>query len=978
MKFNVKKLLASVMAVSMTAALAVVPVHAEDTAETTTLPGTHVTDLFNGQKNLYGHNADMIQSYYSDIYSATGNTCISFSDGFTSFKDTTGSGLYGSNANFIKRRSYYVNSTGDNTDNKFYTDESYAYFLGVNPYQSLNAAAAKTPAIPGNLMVGMTSDIYYSTADRFGSSWYDFSKNQDGGYFTMEYSLRKKQAGENASEEEKAALEKANKEFFDNLYVMCWDANNGYQWWYKTADYNGGTGGWIRSKRNYVAVKLSDFDTLGYDNWRAVKIPMNAFSEIQKDKYNYVVKTMVNDKQVEDRAIDFAHFGGIGLVWIAPNDTTAYTAGSGYDTRFDVLIGKICMEQVLAPTITKTEADGKVTISWNAVNADTSFNSKVWTGKDDYTKEQADADTAGTYAESQRNAGKYRKLIADDTLTEKITYSVYKNGKEVQNSDATTYTDTVGSRNATYYVVAHGEKKYDQRYGWTQVEPSYSVKTLALDSVKSNEVAVGAKLDETKNPKVFDLFVNYGLEWSYANYTANTDRDATTGTFNEKYDVTTTHVDFANYYLGDLGKYGNVYGKSYGYGNVPAVRSENDKLITLRVQPSRFEKNTLTTNLTSNSGPKMFDDNMNGVQMTVNETTENRFRNAAILDLSNVAETGALTFEMRYRSDNEFAATNRENILNHLYVLVRDGKNSLNYIETANGGNIDKTSNYMLVKLSDFIDVTTIAKDNWVTVNVPLSAFASADSNYHQKMYTMSTVVATPATTDPRPIDFKYFMGAGLVYVADGTETAEGKDAGVYNFDIDNMAIFNVTTPEVTSAYDAASNSTKLTWNMPNEGYATYDLYKNGVMIAEDVENGEYTDTTPDVDAVYEVKANYVVDYAKANKYSTSTSTQKLTNDSDSTAIDYATVDFDAADGVKAIGKFNPGATGVWIVVKFDKNYSVVGDVYTETISAENNQQVKEHNVGALNEGETVKSFLWNNLTEIIPKIDAGEYPVNN
>lgn len=977
MKFNVKKLLASVMAVSMTAALVVVPAHAEDTAQTT-LPGTHVADLYDGQYALWSYDAESINNFYSDIYAATGNTRINFTDSLTNYQDTRVapflSQAYLSDQNRTTERikSYYGEG-GAVSNNKMFTDESYMYIMDLNPYQSLAGAGntAKTKQIPGNLILGMTANMRYNTSTKYGDTWYDFSDKVNGGYFTMEYSVKKNDA---AAEE--------SQEFYDNLYVICWDSNGDNPWWYVTDDPDGNTsaGGFIRGARNYVAIKLSDFENnFSFNNWSAVKIPMTAFSELQKDKYNYHIRTMQYSNgavQQEDRAIDFAHFGGIGLVWIAPDDTSAYTAGSNYDKKFSAYVGKIAMEQVKAPTITKTETDGQVTISWDAVNADTSFNSKIYAEKP-YTADQAAADTENTYRQSLRNASNYYKLIVDDTMTEKITYSVYKNGKEVQNSDALSYTDTLGSRNATYYVVAHGQKIYDQRRGWTSLEPAFKTKTLSLDSVKSNEVETGAVLDQAKNPKVFDLFVNDTLEWSYSSYAANTDKDKKTGTFNAKYNVTANPESFANYYLGDLGKYANVYGASYGYGNSPTVRSGDDKKITLRVQPSRFETNTLTTNLANNTGTKMFDDNMNGVQMDVKNVTDSKlFRCTSILDLSDKADTAALTFELRYRCDNAYAATNRENILNHLYVLVRDGKNSLNYVEIGNGGNIEKTANYMLIKLVDFIDASAITKDSWVTINVPLSAFASADSNYHQKMYTMSTNVSSPATVDPRPIDFKYFMGAGLVYVADGTETAEGQDAGVYNFDIDNMAIYNVSAPVAAAEYDAAANVTKVTWDMANEGYATYDLYKNNVLVAEDVENGEYTDTTPDVDAVYTVKANHVVNYAKANKYSTSTSVQKLTTGSDNAAIDYATIDFDAAsDGVKAIGKFNPGATGVWIVVKFDKNYSVVGDVHAETVSAAENQQMKEYNAGVLGEGETVKSFLWNNLTDIIPKIDAEVYP---
>ncbi len=964
MKLNVKKLLSTVMAVSMTASLVVIPnVHAEETPAAT-LPGTHVAVLFDGQNNPWHYDAEEISNFYGDIYKATDNTRINYTENFTNFQDADIKKLSDENALDPYIKSYFSMSPANGAQGRFFTDEKYLYGLNINPYKSLAGANERTDKIiSDNLMVGMTSNIYYNTSDKWGRSYFDFSSKVNGGYFTMEYNLRR---NESASEE-------INKEFFDNLYVLCWDAQYGHEWWYKTEESNGNTPD-MRGNQNYVAVKLSDFDSLSYNDWHAVKIPMSAFSEIQKDKYNYNVKTMINNGAQAERGIDFKYFGGIGLVWIAPNDTTAYKEDTDYNKVFNVLIGNISMEQVLAPTIAKTEQGGQVTINWDAVNADTSFNSKVWSDET-YTS----TDTANTYRESQRSQGTYYKLLSDDNLTENITYSVYKNGKEVQNSAALSYTDKISSRNATYYVVAHGQKLYDQRRGWNELDALTSIKTLQLDSVKSNEVETGAGLDPEKNTKVLDLFVNGNLiAWQgYDYYALITDRDTATGEFNEKYNLTATPKDFANYYMGGLLDYANVYGKSYNLDNCPTERSGKDKEVVLKIEPSRFNKSTLESNLTNEeykiSAEKLFNDNLHGVQMSLVNTTKDEFNHQAAFDFSEMADTAALAFEMKYSGNNAYADSNKDNILNHLYVMVSDGKDSQVYFN--NGGQVYKTSNYVLVKLSDFIDVSKVIKDNWVTVNVPLSAFKNINDGYNRKIYTMSTDLNNLGTTTSRPIDFKYFTGAGLVYVADGTETNGDKDAADYGIHLDNMAIYNVKAPVVNATYDAGANATNVTWDMANEGYVTYDVYKNGNRIAEDVENGTYTDTEPNVDAVYTVKANNVIDYLKANKYSTSESKQTLTNVSDGAKIEYATVDFDTANGVKAIGKFNPGATGVWIVIKFDKNYSVVGDIHTEDISKLSEQQVKEYNTGTLGEGETVKSFLWSDLTNILPKIDAEVYP---
>lgn len=259
-----------------------------------------------------------------------------------------------------------------------------------------------------------------------------------------------------------------------------------------------------------------------------------------------------------------------------------------------------------------------------------------------------------------------------------------------------------------------------------------------------------------------------------------------------------------------------------------------------------------------------------------------------------------------------------------------------------------------------------------MNIQVPFSAFSSfnADKHYFVNTLALNTEDNTCYNLEDRPIDFAYFNGAGLIYVAD--ETVDGNADDNYRIIYDNMRIDNVVTPVVDAQYDAATNVTNLTWTNTNEGYVKYEVYKDDSLIAT-VDIPSYTDTAPDVDAVYNVVAKKTLTYEE-NK---TVGTQILASNTAGDAIAYATIDFDAANGVNVTGTFNPGAEGVWIVVKFDKNYAVIGDVHTETITASDTQQTKSYNVGSCGENETVKSFLWNNLNDIIPKIDAAVYPNN-
>ena len=943
----------------MTAAMFVVP---NASAEEAALPGVHVADLYNGMSATGTVNQTNIGNFFSDIYAATGNTRVNAAQKFSSYFGDRGADVLSSAGRSMERTKTYTpgsDNTGASVSGGYSTDSSYMYWVRLNPYQTYADLQTKLSdktikprfrAIAGNLMVGVSSNLMYAEdSGTYQKTIYDFSDNVDGGYFTLDYAVKNVDG----------ASEDSFRNFFDNLYVICWDANNNKNYYYTETNNSSNDSAWVDGTKNYVAVKLSDFAAeQNFDNaWSAVKIPMSVFST-KTDGYNYVINTMSwtgnnsSDDEYQytkmaDRMIDFTQFGGIGIVWMGPTECeipAEYTQESEYNKRYDFMLGNVAIEQVLAPEVSLVNNDdGSVTLNWNDKNADSTFTPSFGTAE-----------------------------------TIPVTYSVYKDGAEVvSDTDATSYTDTnVGKRGASYCVTAHTVKKYDQR---TQ-ESENRIRTLSLDSAVSNTVSVGEVIDTAHDTHVFDLFKNTNPVFTYATTIANLSGYGQEFNLPNKNRVS---------YSGGIGNVINAdYGTAYGGGYSIRKRADNSDLaanndnnpgdnvqIESNIYPNKLKNASQTT------GRKITDDKFQGIFSQVCTYAEDSVNQTSVIDLSEIADTGVLTFEFKYWTNADKTADQKANFLNNVYVLARDYKDVQTGMyaddtnKTGNAGIADSSANYVAVKLSDFVDISTIPDKQWINVQVPFSAFSSFDStkNYFVKTTAFNSENNTCYQLDNRPIDFKYFNGAGLIFVPDSeTYTLNTSDNDRYAIVYDSMRIDNIQTPVVSAQYDDAAKAVNLTWTDANEGYVEYDVYKNNEKLGT-TKWAEYTDTTgADVDAEYTVAAKRTFTYPQNG----TTGSQTVSSLTEGGKIMYAKVDFAQTDsGVTATGTFNPGAEGVWIVVKFDKNYSVEGQIHFEDITKSSEQQVTSYNAGAISDGGCVKSFLWNNLKDITPKIDAARYP---